>query len=202
MPDEVDLIVLDHASLELAGRVAMWGVLLFDDDPAARVEWQATTRKIYLDEEPRQREIDRIFFRSNRDERRSRRMLQRVTDDLAHLRRAASSEALPGDEDLLAATKYRFLTAIEAAIDAAQHICASEGWGPPESNRDAFAVLACHGALTADIAERMASAVGFRNLLVHGYDVVDDGRVVAHLQDLGALADFAADMSRWIAAQE
>ena len=67
MPDEVDLIVLDHASLELAGRVAMWGELLFDDDPAARVEWQATTRKIYLDEEPRQREIDRIFFaRSNR----------------------------------------------------------------------------------------------------------------------------------------
>jgi hypothetical protein len=58
----VDLLVLDSAPLELAGRVAQDGVLLFDDDPPARVEWQATTRKIYLDEEYRQRQHDRDFF--------------------------------------------------------------------------------------------------------------------------------------------
>ena len=62
VPGRVDLLVLDTAPLELAGRVAQRGVLLFDDDPPARVEWQATTRKIYLDEEYRQRQIDRDFF--------------------------------------------------------------------------------------------------------------------------------------------
>lgn len=62
LPGKVDLLVLDSAPLELAGRVAQHGVLLFDDDPPARVEWQATTRKIYLDEEYRQRQIDRDFF--------------------------------------------------------------------------------------------------------------------------------------------
>jgi predicted nucleotidyltransferase len=53
MPPGVDLLVLDHAPLELAGRVATRGRLLFEDDPVARVRWEATTRKIYFDELPR-----------------------------------------------------------------------------------------------------------------------------------------------------
>ncbi len=53
LPPGVDLLVLNGAPLELAGRVAVDGVLLFDDDPAARVRWVATTRKIYFDELPR-----------------------------------------------------------------------------------------------------------------------------------------------------
>jgi len=38
--------------------------LLFDDDPPARVHWQAQTRLVYLDEQDRQRALDRVFFRS------------------------------------------------------------------------------------------------------------------------------------------
>ena len=53
LPDDVDLLVLDTAPLELAGRVALDGVLLLDDDAPARVRWVATTRKVYLDERPR-----------------------------------------------------------------------------------------------------------------------------------------------------
>jgi predicted nucleotidyltransferase len=53
LPPGVDLLVLDHAPLELAGRVAVGGRLLFEDDPVARVRWEATTRKIYFDELPR-----------------------------------------------------------------------------------------------------------------------------------------------------
>lgn len=62
LADGVDLLVLDGAPLELAGRVALFGVLLFDDDPPARVRWQAQTRLIYLDEEDRQGRLDRVFF--------------------------------------------------------------------------------------------------------------------------------------------
>lgn len=53
LPPGVDLLVLDRAPLELAGRVAVGGKLLFEDDPVARVRWEATTRKIYFDELPR-----------------------------------------------------------------------------------------------------------------------------------------------------
>lgn len=63
LPLGVDLLVLDAAPLELAGRVALCGVLLFDDDPPARVRWQADTRRIYLDEEERQRRLDDVYLR-------------------------------------------------------------------------------------------------------------------------------------------
>ena len=61
LPEGVDLLVLDGAPLELAGRVALHGELLFDDDPPARVHWQAQTRLVYLDEEERQRRLDHIY---------------------------------------------------------------------------------------------------------------------------------------------
>lgn len=66
VPAGVDLLVLDTAPLELRGRVAVSGHLLFDDDPPARVEWQARTRKIYFDEEHRQRRLDREFLEGRR----------------------------------------------------------------------------------------------------------------------------------------
>lgn len=64
LPDGVDLLVLDRAPLELAGRVAVDGVLLYDDDPPGRVQWEATTRKIYFDEQPRLRRAHREFAES------------------------------------------------------------------------------------------------------------------------------------------
>lgn len=67
VPAGVDLVVLDGAPLALAGRVAMWGVLLFDDDPPARVRWQADTRKRYVDEQPRREQADADFAAAVRD---------------------------------------------------------------------------------------------------------------------------------------
>ena len=61
LPAGVDLLVLDDAPLELAGRVAVGGRLLFDDDPVARIRWEAMTRKIYFDELPRITRAHREF---------------------------------------------------------------------------------------------------------------------------------------------
>lgn len=61
LPPGVDLLVLDHAPLELAGRIAVAGTLLFERDPVARVRWESTTRKIYFDELPRIRRAHNEF---------------------------------------------------------------------------------------------------------------------------------------------
>lgn len=66
LPATVDLLVLNSAPLELAGRVALAGRLLFDDDPCARVRWVAGTRKIYADEQFRLRRSDQEFAQSVR----------------------------------------------------------------------------------------------------------------------------------------
>jgi uncharacterized protein len=64
MPPGVDLLVLDHGPLELAGRVAVRSRLRFDDNPVTRVRWEATTRKIYFDELPRITRAHREFAAS------------------------------------------------------------------------------------------------------------------------------------------
>ncbi|MBS9534138.1 hypothetical protein KIH27_11130 [Mycobacterium sp. M1] len=61
LPPRVDLLVLNTAPLELAGRIALHGKLIFEQDPAVRVVWEATTRKIYLDELPRITRAHRQF---------------------------------------------------------------------------------------------------------------------------------------------
>lgn len=62
LPAGVDLTVLDTAPLELAGRVAATGLLLFSDDEPARVHWQASTRTIWFDERPRFERAHREFL--------------------------------------------------------------------------------------------------------------------------------------------
>lgn len=63
LPAGVDLVVLDTAPLWLAGRVALHGRLLFEDDPSARVAWQADTRLVYLDELPELRRRKREWLK-------------------------------------------------------------------------------------------------------------------------------------------
>lgn len=66
LPRDVDLLVLNGAPLELAGRVASTGRLLYDGDPVARVRWESTTRKIYYDELPRIQRAHQEFLESLR----------------------------------------------------------------------------------------------------------------------------------------
>lgn len=131
------------------------------------------------------------------DERRVRLLLQRIHDDLEflHPRARLDRSALRHDAERLAAVKYYLLTAIEGCIAVAQHLCASEGWGPPGDNADAMLRLAQHGVLDTSLATTLASAVRFRNLLVHEYAVIDDERVVAYLDRLEDLERFIASVA-------
>jgi predicted nucleotidyltransferase len=62
LPPEVDLLVLNGAPLEIAGRIACGGTLVLEVDPLQRVHWEATTRKIYLDEKYRIERSHREFL--------------------------------------------------------------------------------------------------------------------------------------------
>lgn len=136
------------------------------------------------------------------DEIRILELLRSVSDDLAVLRREAATGASRRADPLwLRGVKYTFVTAIEACLDVAQHICASEGRGPPRTNADALRVLGRHGVLAPELAARVARAVGFRNVLVHGYVEVDDSVVLARLADPTDLERFVVSIAEWTAAE-
>lgn len=115
----------------------------------------------------------------------------RILDDYA----GQDPEALLADRVRLGDLKYTFQTAIEACIDAAHHVVADQGLGVPASNAAAFRLLTDAGMLDADLATSMGGAVGFRNVLVHGYAEVDDRRVVDHLDNRSELRRFVAAMT-------
>ncbi|BBY07424.1 type VII toxin-antitoxin system HepT family RNase toxin [Mycobacterium noviomagense] len=134
------------------------------------------------------------------DEARVLRLLRGITDDLEFLRRESAAElARRADPIWLRGVKYTFITAIEACIDIAQHICSAQGWGPPADNGDAMRLLGSHTVLTADLADAMRKAVGFRNVLVHEYITVSDDIVTARLENLGDIERFVESIAAFVA---
>lgn len=133
------------------------------------------------------------------DEARVLRLLRSITDDIAMLKTEASADVPRRSDPMwLRGIKYTFVTAIEACVDIAQHICAAEGWGPPADNGDSVALLGRHGLLPADVAASVRKAVGFRNVLVHEYVAVRDDVVVNRLADLADLEAYVHDVAVYI----
>ncbi len=102
------------------------------------------------------------------DAERLSRLLARIADDVAGVRMDARAD-LTLDEGALRAVKYGFVVAIEGCVRAAQHVVTSDALGMPESNAHAIRLLARHGVVPSEVADPIARAVGFRNLLVHEY---------------------------------
>ena len=77
---------------------------------------------------------------------------------------------------------FNLQMAVQNCIDIAAHIISEEGFGVPGSTNEMFYLLEENGYMDADLAEKMVSAVGFRNLIVHEYRKVEMKEVfkVAH----------------------
>ncbi len=63
--------------------------------------------------------------------------------------------------------------AIQAALNVASHIVSDERLGEPRTNRELFDLLDRAGYLPGELAMTLRDVVGFRNILVHGYEIVD-----------------------------
>ena len=62
--------------------------------------------------------------------------------------------------------------ACEAALDMGQHLIRREKLGVPQSARDVFALLAQGGWIDRVLADGLKRMVGFRNIAVHDYQVL------------------------------
>jgi uncharacterized protein YutE (UPF0331/DUF86 family) len=82
--------------------------------------------------------------------------------------------------------------AVQAALDVASHIASDERWGEPRTNQELFEFFERHGWIDPGLGRSLRAAVGFRNVLVHGYASVDKAVVKDvvqnHLEDLLAFS--------------
>jgi len=95
------------------------------------------------------------------------------------------------DPWLIKGIKYSLQTAIEALIDICYHICVKKFSHVPLDARDAMRLLVENGIISSDKLHVYSAMIGFRNRVVHGYQVVDATRVYEIVsQELGDFEDF------------
>lgn len=112
---------------------------------------------------------------------------------VADLRRLARPAELARDLREERFVEHTLQIAIQAALDVASHVVSDLRLGEPRTSRELFDLLERAGWVPAPLASTLRDMVGFRNILVHGYDDVD----VAIVRDvvehkLGDLDEFVA----------
>jgi len=63
--------------------------------------------------------------------------------------------------------------ACEASIDLAMHIVSEKKLGIPQNSRDAFEILSNNKIIDNELMKKLKAMVGFRNIAVHNYQVVN-----------------------------
>ena len=103
-------------------------------------------------------------------------------------------------DPFLSGSAERYLqVAIQAVLDICNHIVADLGLEAPSEYRQVPEILAHQKLLPARLAERLASMMGLRNILVHEYLKVDRRLVYQIIQnDLDDFAKFIKAVSKFL----
>ncbi|HXH06271.1 MAG TPA: DUF86 domain-containing protein [Vicinamibacterales bacterium] len=115
-----------------------------------------------------------------------------------HLRRVAErlppriEDFQPGT-DASDAVVLHLWQAVQIVIDLAVATCLKLDLGAPQGYADAFRRLERAGVLPSPLADRLARAAGFRNIVAHAYETLDMRRVYR------AAAEGPADLRAFLA---
>lgn len=119
--------------------------------------------------------------------------LSLIESCVRELKTLARPEALRADVREERFVEHTLQIAIQAALDVAAHIVSDERLGEPRTNRDLFKLLERNHWISPELSDALRKMAGFRNILVHGYEIVDLAIVEEILRDhIDDLLAFAA----------
>ena len=111
---------------------------------------------------------------------------------LTELRTLSRPEALETDVKERRFVEHTLQVCLQAVQDVASHIVADQRLGEPSTNQQLFQLLQSAAWIDAPLADALRAAIGFRNVLVHGYTAVDLNIVrdvlAHHLDDIANFA--------------
>lgn len=122
-------------------------------------------------------------------------------DDRLHRLRVITAEGRGrylAERELQARAERHLQVALQCMIDLSLHVLADDHGETPEEYGAALTALAHHDVIATALADRLADAARLRNLLVHLYLGVDQGRLWDALTRLADLDEFAAAMIRYL----
>ncbi len=112
-----------------------------------------------------------------------RRCIQRV-----ELKTPSSVDQLVQDQDLQDILVLNLTRAVQLCVDIGSHVISETDESAPTTMGDVFTALQRLTIITPTTCESMRNAVGFRNVAVHNYDVINWEIVFAICQKF--LVDF------------
>lgn len=114
-------------------------------------------------------------------------------------REPLDAEALRNDRDTLDIVSFNLMLCVQVCADIASHLIADEGWPVATTIAEGFARLEEHGVLSPAVSEALKRAVGFRNVVAHGYARLDvDLTYVAATSGLADIDAFAREVAAWL----
>lgn len=109
-----------------------------------------------------------------------------------------SASDLKKDYAKEALTERLFQIALEAVLDIGRMVISMENLPRPEENDEIFEILAEAKIISNDFAKRAFGMGRFRNILVHGYMIVDEEKVFENLKRLNLFEEFLKFISSYL----
>ncbi|WP_458209169.1 type VII toxin-antitoxin system HepT family RNase toxin [Haladaptatus sp. NG-SE-30] len=127
--------------------------------------------------------------------------INQYTDDLRQMRGQSRDQYL-NDMVRQRAVERTLMNLIQACLDLAQHIRATEDLSSSETAKQEIQALGEAGIITSETQMKLEEAVGFRNILAHRYGDVDQEVVFDVLQDdLQWFERFQQELAQWFQQQ-
>jgi len=127
--------------------------------------------------------------------------LKKLREMIARLERIrARGEEVYNNDDLLQSAAERVLQiATQCVLDIGNHIIAEMSLPLPTDNDEIIDTLCKAGIISEELAASLAGIGGFRNVLVHDYLTLDQGRIFhEHLGRLDDLRNFATEIIKFL----
>ena len=96
--------------------------------------------------------------------------------------RLDSFESFQRDLDIKDIAERNIQVAIESCLDIGKIIISQNKLSEPKDNKGIFTILSEAGIISQEILSFMLPMAGTRNILVHGYDKIDESLIYGILQ--------------------
>lgn len=198
---DLDVVILNNASLLQRAQVINTWSLLFQRDQRRRVQFAARTTMEYLefkkyDELQSKALAERV--RGERfavDEEYVRTRLLRLREYLGLLEdlKGVDRQKFKGDPKLYGLAQWYLQQAVELTFGTGAYLIAALALPHPEAYHDILDSIAAHGLIDRQLAYRLEHLANLRNLLAYDREQTDIDEVYGHMQtrltDLAAFAD-------------
>lgn len=126
-------------------------------------------------------------------------LIDDIRSRLVELRAQEATREKLENKFFLWGVEHGVQTILEAVLDIARHIVASQAWGVKHRARDYLAVLGEKEVIEKALSDKLAEAMSVRNRLVHEYGQISKEKLAEFItRDLDDIDEYVKQINRYM----